>query len=80
MSIIRRQDPIVYAQIDVTKRMPCLQPLSPPHPAQLQQMHHPHMPAYMTHPMLDEQQHLMHESAVNAETPLITQRDCTVSM
>lgn len=79
MSIIRRQEPIVYAQIDVTKRMPCLQPLSPPHPAQLQQMHHQHMPTYITRPIHDEQ-HMLHEGPINAETPLITQRDCTVSM
>lgn len=42
MSMMRRPEPIVYAQIDVTKRMPCLQPLSPPHPSTLATLHHPH--------------------------------------
>ncbi|GLV36591.1 sidestep VIII [Carabus blaptoides fortunei] len=77
MSVMRRQEPpIVYAQIDVTKRMPCLQPLSPPHPPTLSSLHHPHLTAYLTRAMHEEQQqqHMqMHDGTGSGpNTPLIS--------
>lgn len=74
MSVIRRQEPTVYAQIDMKRIPQCLQPLSPPHPSSFQTLHHPHLPAYIPRPLREEQ--LMHE---NAETPLMSPRDTSVS-
>ncbi|KAJ8957702.1 hypothetical protein NQ318_017597 [Aromia moschata] len=72
MSIIRRQEPTVYAQIDV-KRMPqCMQPLSPPHPSTFQTLHHPHLPSFVPRPVRDEQ--MLHDGA-GSETPLLNPRD-----
>ncbi|XP_066996057.2 uncharacterized protein [Anabrus simplex] len=80
--IIRRQEPTVYAQIDVTKKVPlqhqpegCLQQS---HPASLPLLHHHHLAAYHQPPLHMLQQHSprMHEDepSVNAETPLIPQQ------
>lgn len=82
MSVIRRQEPTVYAQIDMGKRVPsCLQPLSPPHPSAFSTLpHHPHhIPAYMHRPSIRDDQ-MMHEGPVNAETPLINPRETSVSI
>ncbi|XP_044264136.1 hemicentin-1-like isoform X2 [Tribolium madens] len=73
MSVIRRQEPTVYAQIDMKRIPQCLQPLSPPHPSSFQTLHHPHLPAYIPRPLREEQ--LIHENAINAETPLMSPRD-----
>ncbi|XP_074027401.1 protein turtle isoform X2 [Leptinotarsa decemlineata] len=76
MSVIRRQEPTVYAQIDV-KRMPhSLQPLSPPHPSTFQTLHHPHLPPYLPRPIRDDS--MVHEGSVSSETPLLTSRDTNV--
>lgn len=76
ITVIRRQEPTVYAQLDM-KRMPqCLQPLSPPHPSSFQTLHHPHLPAYMTRPLREEQ--MLHDGTINSETPLISQRESSV--
>lgn len=81
MSVIRRQEPTVYAQIDVSKRLPpCLQPLSPPHPSTFQTLHHPHLQQYMHRPSLRGEEQLMHDGPVSAETPLINPRDPNVSI
>lgn len=77
MSVIRRQEPTVYAQLDMTKRVPpCLQPLSPPLPSPYQTLHHPHLPAYLPRPLREE--HMLHDGAINAETPLLNPRDTSV--
>ncbi|XP_068895631.1 protein turtle homolog B-like isoform X4 [Tenebrio molitor] len=73
MSVIRRQEPTVYAQIDMKRIPQCLQPLSPPHPSSFQTLHHPHLPAYIPRPLREEQ--LIHENAISAETPLMSPRD-----
>ncbi|XP_017775173.1 PREDICTED: uncharacterized protein LOC108561652, partial [Nicrophorus vespilloides] len=74
MSVIRRQEPTVYAQIDINKRIPtCMQPLSPPHPSTFQGMQH--LPTYMPRQIRDDS-HLHHDT-MNAETPLITPRDAS---
>ncbi|XP_063921231.1 hemicentin-2-like isoform X7 [Zophobas morio] len=78
MSVIRRQEPTVYAQIDMKRIPQCLQPLSPPHPSSFQTLHHPHLPAYIPRPLREEQ--LMHENAVNAETPLMSPRDTSQAL
>ncbi|CAH1116566.1 unnamed protein product [Phaedon cochleariae] len=88
MSVIRRQEPTVYAQIDV-KRMHHqqqqqqqhlhhgLQPLTPPHPAAFQTLpHHPHLPPYMPRPLREDP--MVHEGSVSSETPLLTSRDTSV--
>ncbi|XP_049821876.1 titin isoform X1 [Aethina tumida] len=72
MTLIRRQEPTVYAQLDMKRMNPCLQPLSPPHPSSFQTLHHPHLPSYMPRPIREEP--LQHDS-ISAETPLITPRD-----
>lgn len=77
MSVIRRQEPTVYAQIDMKRIPQCLQPLSPPHPSSFQTLHHPHLPAYIPRPLREEQ--LIHENAISAETPLMSPRDTSVS-
>lgn len=76
MTLIRRQEPTVYAQLDMKRMNPCLQPLSPPHPSSFQTLHHPHLPSYMPRPIREEP--LQHDS-ISAETPLITPRDPSVS-
>ncbi|KYB26260.1 hypothetical protein TcasGA2_TC033687 [Tribolium castaneum] len=78
MSVIRRQEPTVYAQIDMKRIPQCLQPLSPPHPSSFQTLHHPHLPAYIPRPLREEQ--LMHENAINAETPLMSPRDSSACL
>lgn len=79
MSVIRRQEPTVYAQLDMTKRVPqCLQPLSPPLQQSFQTLHHPHLPAYMPRSIREEQ--IVHDGNVNAETPLLNPREGTVSI
>ncbi|KAG5870292.1 hypothetical protein JTB14_002060, partial [Gonioctena quinquepunctata] len=77
MSVIRRQEPTVYAQIDV-KRMPPhgMQPLSPPHPSTFQTLHHPHLPPYVPRPFRDDS--MLHEGSVSSETPLLNSRDANV--
>lgn len=78
MTVIRRPEPTVYAQIDITKRMPpCLQTLSPPHPSTFQTLHHPHLPPYMPRPIREEQ--MIQDNAINSETPLINPRESSVS-
>lgn len=77
MSVIRRQEPTVYAQIDMIKRIPPgMQPLSPPHPSTFQGMHH--LQTYIPRPIREEQ--LIHDGNINAETPLINPRETTVSI
>ncbi|XP_022914065.1 nephrin-like isoform X4 [Onthophagus taurus] len=74
MAMIPRQEPTVYAQIDVNKRIQtCLQTLSPPHPSTFQPMHHPH-PHHPYMPRLREER-ILHENVVNTETPLVNPRD-----
>lgn len=78
MTVIRRPEATVYAQIDVTKRIPpCLQTLSPPHPSTFQAMHHPHLPPYIPRPIREEQ--TMHDNTINSESPLINPRESSVS-
>lgn len=77
MSVIRRQEPTIYAQLDMSKRMPqCLQPLSPPLPSQFQTLHHSNLPKYIPRPIREE---LILESSIGAETPLINPRESSVS-
>lgn len=72
MSVIRRQEPTLYAQIDIGKRMPpCMQPLSPPHPSTFQGMQH--LPTYMPRAIRDDTH--IHDGGMSAETPLIHPRD-----
>lgn len=76
MSVIRRQEPTLYAQIDIGKRMPpCMQPLSPPHPSTFQGMQH--LPTYMPRAIRDDTH--IHDGGMSAETPLIHPRDTSVS-
>ncbi|XP_057652293.1 protein turtle homolog A-like isoform X2 [Diorhabda carinulata] len=69
MSVIRRQEPTVYAQIDV-KRMPThtLQAMATPRPSSFQTLHHPHLPPYMPRSVRDD-------GSVSSETPLLNSRD-----
>ncbi|KAI4469235.1 sidestep protein [Holotrichia oblita] len=74
MTVIRRPEATVYAQIDVTKRIPpCLQTLSPPHPSTFQAMHHPHLPPYIPRPIREEQ--TMQDNTINSESPLMHPRE-----
>lgn len=66
MSVIRRQEPTVYAQLDMTKRAG-LQPLSPPLPSSF--LHHP---TYIPRPVREEQ------VSVTPDTPLIGVRENSV--
>lgn len=75
MSVIRRQEPTVYAHIDMKRIPQCLQPLSPPHPTSFQTLQHQHL--YMPRPLREEQ--LMHDNAINAEAPMMSSRDASVS-
>lgn len=83
MSVIRRPEPTVYAQIDVSKRTHISgQPLSPPHPSSFHTLQHHHLPAYMPRPMPLQQrddQSVLHEGSVSSETPLLNARDTNVS-
>ncbi|XP_060536431.1 synaptogenesis protein syg-2-like [Cylas formicarius] len=74
MNVIRRQEPTVYAQIDM-QRLPSarMQPLSPPHPGSFQTLHHPHLPAYMSRPIRDDQ--MLQEGSISSETPLLASRE-----
>ncbi|KAL3288903.1 hypothetical protein HHI36_003348 [Cryptolaemus montrouzieri] len=76
MSVIRRQEPTVYAQLDMSNRVPMstLQPLSPPHPSTFQTLHHPvsHLPPYMPRSFREDQ---LQDGNITAETPLINPRD-----
>lgn len=79
MSVMRRQEPTVYAQLDMSKRLPpCLQPLSPPHPSTFPMLHQTHLPAYIPRGVREEQ--MMHDGSISAETPLINPRETTVSI
>ncbi|GJQ65919.1 hypothetical protein Trydic_g4019 [Trypoxylus dichotomus] len=74
MTVIRRPEPTVYAQIDINKRIaPCLQTLSPPHPSSFQALHHPHLPPYIPRPIREEQ--MMQDNAINSEAQLINPRE-----
>ncbi|XP_044744703.1 nephrin-like isoform X3 [Coccinella septempunctata] len=76
MSVLRRQEPTVYAQLDMSNRVPVstLQPLSPPHPSTFQTLHHPmtHLPPYMPRGFREDQ---LQDGNITAETPLINPRD-----
>lgn len=67
MSVIRRQEPTVYAQLDIAKQRVGLQPLSPPLPSTF--LHHP---TYLPRPIREEQ------GGVTADTPLINSRENSV--
>ncbi|XP_019764494.1 synaptogenesis protein syg-2 isoform X3 [Dendroctonus ponderosae] len=64
LNVIRRQEPTVYAQLDM-KRIPQIMP----HPGGFQTLHHPHMPAYLTRPIRDD--HLLQDGSISSETPLL---------
>ncbi|KAK9874036.1 hypothetical protein WA026_002389, partial [Henosepilachna vigintioctopunctata] len=76
LSVMRRQEPTVYAQLDMSNRMPMstLQPLSPPHPSTFQTLHHPmgHLPPYMPRNFREDQ---LLDGNITAETPLINPRE-----
>ncbi|XP_045478028.1 synaptogenesis protein syg-2-like isoform X2 [Harmonia axyridis] len=76
MSVLRRQEPTVYAQLDMSNRVPMstLQPLSPPHPSTFQTLHHPvtHLPPYMPRSFREDQ---LQDGNMSSEAPLINPRD-----
>ncbi|KAL1513805.1 hypothetical protein ABEB36_003164 [Hypothenemus hampei] len=62
MNVVRRQEPTVYAQLDMTKRSM--------HPGGFQTLRHPHLPpAYMSRPIRDDQ--LLPDGSISSETPLL---------
>ncbi|XP_030760740.1 uncharacterized protein LOC115885857 [Sitophilus oryzae] len=65
MNVIRRQEPTVYAQLDMKR----IGPQGMPHPGGFQTLHHPHMPAYMTRPIRDDQ--ILQDGSISSETPLL---------
>lgn len=67
MSVIRRQEPTVYAQLDMTKQRVGLQPLSPPLPSSF--LHHP---TYLPRPIREEQ------VGVAPDTPIMNTRENSV--
>lgn len=64
LNMVRRPEPTVYAQLDM-KRIP----QGMPHPGGFQTLHHPHLPAYMTRQIRDDQ--LLHDGSISSETPLL---------
>ncbi|XP_050301170.1 nephrin isoform X3 [Anthonomus grandis grandis] len=67
MNVIRRQEPTVYAQLDMKRIPPNAMPM--PHPGGFQTLHHPHLPAYMTRPIRDDQ--MLTDGSISSETPLL---------
>lgn len=67
MSVIRRQEPTVYAQLDMVKQRVGLQPLSPPLPTTFLQH-----PTYLPRPIREEQ------GGVAPDTPIMNARDNSV--
>ncbi|XP_066142952.1 uncharacterized protein side-VIII isoform X1 [Euwallacea fornicatus] len=67
LNMVRRQEPIVYAQLDM-KRIPP-PGMGMPHPGGFQTLHHPHLPAYMTRPIRDDQ--MLQDGSISSETPLL---------
>uniref|UniRef100_A0A6P7GWC0 Hemicentin-1-like isoform X2 n=1 Tax=Diabrotica virgifera virgifera TaxID=50390 RepID=A0A6P7GWC0_DIAVI len=69
MSVIRRQEPTVYAQIDVKRMAPQnMHTMTTPRPSTFQTLHHPHLPPYMPRSVRDD-------GSVSSETPLLNTRD-----
>ncbi|KAF7280023.1 hypothetical protein GWI33_006456 [Rhynchophorus ferrugineus] len=64
LNVIRRQEPTVYAQLDMKRIGPGLT-----HAGGFQTLHHPHLPAYMTRPIRDDQ--MLHDGSISSETPLL---------
>lgn len=69
MSVIRRQEPTVYAQLDMAKQRVALQPLSPPLPTTF--LHHP---TFLSRPVREEQ------GGVTPDTPLLNVRENSVRL
>ncbi|XP_066262993.1 nephrin isoform X3 [Euwallacea similis] len=67
LNMVRRQEPIVYAQLDM-KRIPP-PGMGMPHPGGFQTLHHPHLPAYITRPIRDDQ--MLQDGSISSETPLL---------